>query len=73
VPAGFRVADPPPNRPLADAFGRVDGKLVGAMLLQADGLLSGLEVYRLEGADGDPFGLPAVETIEPAIWSNDPS
>jgi hypothetical protein len=71
VPAEFRVADPPQNRPLADATGRVDGKLVGVMLFQSGGLLSLLEVYRLEDVSDDPFGLPAVETIERMVWSDD--
>jgi len=35
VPAELRVADPPLNCPLADAFGCVDRKHVGVMLFQA--------------------------------------
>lgn len=73
VPPEFRVASPPQDRPLADAFGRVGGKLVGVMLFQSGGLLSLLEVYRLEDSSEEPFGLPAVETIEPAVWSNERS
>jgi hypothetical protein len=71
VPPDFRVVDPPPNRPLADATGRVNGKLVGVMLFQNCGLLSGLEVYRLEDFSDDPFGLPAVDTIERMVWSDE--
>lgn len=72
VPQEFRVADPPPNRPLADAVGRVNGNLVGVMLFQSGGLLSLLEVYRLEDVSDDPFGLPAVGTIERMVWSDEP-
>jgi hypothetical protein len=71
VPPEHRVIDPPQDRPLADAFGRVDGNLVGVMLFQNDGLLSCLEVYKLEDSSDDPFGLPGVETIEPAVWSKE--
>lgn len=70
VPSGYRVADPPQNRPLADGVGRVNGKLVGVMLFQSAGLLDSLEVYRLEDDSNDPFGLPAVETIERMVWSD---
>lgn len=72
VPLEFRVTDPPPNRPLADAIGRVNGKLVGVMLFQGGGLLSLLEVYRLEDVSDDPFGLPVVGTIERMVWSDEP-
>lgn len=70
VPHEFRVADPPEDRPLADATGRVDGKLVGVMLFQSRGLLSVLETYRLEDFSDDPFGLPPVDTIERLVWSD---
>ena len=60
VPSEFRVIGPSFDNPLADAFGRVDGKLVGVMLFQSDGLLSLLETYRLENVRDDPFGLPAI-------------
>lgn len=70
VPSEFRVVHPPPGGPLADAFGRVEGKLVGVMLFQDGGLLSLLEVYRLEDAGDNPFGLPGVESLEPVSWSN---
>ena len=72
VPPEFRVDVPPPDRPLADARGRVDGKLVGVMLFQDAGLLSLLEVYRVEDVSDDPFGLPAVATIERMVWSDAP-
>lgn len=71
VPPEFRVIDPPPNRPLADATGRVNGKLVGVMLFQSGGLLSLFEGYRLEDISDDPFGLPAVDSIEQLIWSKE--
>jgi hypothetical protein len=73
VPPECRVVDPPQNRPLADAIGRVNGKLVGVMLFQSEGLLDLLEVYRLEDDSDDPFGLPEVETIERMVWSDDSS
>jgi hypothetical protein len=41
------------------------------MLFQNCGLLSGLEVYRLEDFSDDPFGLPAVDTIERMVWSDE--
>jgi hypothetical protein len=68
VPAELRVADPPVNRPLADAFGRVDGKQVGVMLFQADGLLCLLEIYALDDFEDNAFGLPAATTLQPALW-----
>ena len=71
VPPEFRVADPPLNRPLANATGRVDGKIVGVMLFQGDGRLCLLEVYRLEDSSDDPFGLPRVDTIERMVWSDE--
>jgi hypothetical protein len=71
VPSEFRVASPCQERPLADAFGRVNGKLVGIMLFQTDGLLCLLETYRLEDFSDDPFGLPAIDTIQPCVWSNE--
>jgi hypothetical protein len=71
VPSELQVASPCPERPLADAFGRVNGKLVGIMLFQSGGLLCLLETYRLEDFSEDPFGLPAIDTIEPCVWSND--
>ena len=69
VPTQFRVADPPSERPLADAFGRVDGKLVGIMLFQNGGLLSLLETYPLDDFENEPFGLPAATTLEPVRWN----
>ena len=70
VPQEFRVPNPPEDRPLADATGRVSGKLVGVMLFQSLGLLSLLETYRLEDFSDDPFGLPPVDTIERVVWSD---
>jgi hypothetical protein len=64
VPAEFRVRNPPKDRLIADARGRTDGKVMGAMIFQDDGLLSLFEVYRLEDFSDSPFSLPAVETIE---------
>jgi hypothetical protein len=46
----------------------VNGKVVGAMIFQNGGLLSLLEVYRLEDISDDPFGLPPIETIERLVW-----
>lgn len=60
----FRVLNPPQDRPLADATGRVAGKLVGVMLFQSRGLLSLLETYRLEDDSDAPFDLPPISTIE---------
>lgn len=71
VPNEFRVPNPPPGRPLADATGRVGGKLVGVMLFQNGGLLSLLETYRLEDLSDDPFGLPPISTIERLAWSDE--
>jgi hypothetical protein len=71
VPPEFRVASPCPDRPLADATGRVNGKIVGIMLFQSGGLLCLLETYRLEDFSDDPFGLPAIETLQPIVWSNE--
>ena len=69
VPTQFRVADPPSDRPLADAFGRVDGKAVGVMLFHAGGLLCLLETYPLDDFADSAFDLPAPTTIEPAHWN----
>jgi hypothetical protein len=69
VPTEFRVADPPSDRPLADAFARVDGKLVRVMLFQAGGLLSLLESYPLDDFENNTFGLPATNTLERAVWN----
>jgi len=71
VPPEFRVTSPCPERPLADAMGRVNGKVVGIMLFHNGGLLCLLETYRLEDFSEDPFGLPAIDTLEPCSWSND--
>jgi hypothetical protein len=71
VPPEFRAENSCPERPLADAFGRVNGKLVGVMLFQSGGLLCLLETYRLEDFGDDPFGLPALDTIQPCVWSNE--
>jgi hypothetical protein len=38
------------------------------MIFQTQGLLTCLEVYRLEDVSVDPFGLPPVETIERLEW-----
>lgn len=70
VPSALRVENPPKERLIADATGRADGKVVGAMIFQDDGLLSLLEVYRLEDMSDSPFGLPAVESIERIDWSD---
>ena len=70
VPPEFRVMNPPPDRPLADATGRVANKLVGLMLFQNGGLLSLLETYRLEDVSDDPFGLPPIDTIERLVRSD---
>lgn len=72
VPSEFRVSNPPQCQPLADATGRVDGKVVGVMLFQSGGLLSLLETYRLEDISDDPFGLPPISTIERLVWSDKP-
>ena len=69
VPAQFRVAHPPSGRPLADAFGCVDGKLVGVMLFHTDGLLCLLETYPLDDFEDSAFDLPAPMTLEPARWN----
>jgi hypothetical protein len=71
VPQELRVDDPPPNRPLADASGRVNGKLVGIMLFQSGGLLTLLETYRLEDFSDNPFGLPSLDSIERMVWSDE--
>jgi len=71
VPPEFRVTNPPQGQPLADAMGRVGGKLVGVMLFQSGGLLSLLETYRLEDSSDDPFGLPPISTIERLVWSDE--
>ena len=59
VPTQFRVADPPSDRPLADAFGRVDGKAVGVMLFHAGGLLCLLETYPLDDFEDSALDMPA--------------
>jgi hypothetical protein len=51
-------------------MGRVNGKLVGIMLFQSGGLLCLLETYKLEDSSDDAFGLPAIDTIHPCVWSN---
>lgn len=71
VPPEFRVPNPPQGQPLADATGRVNGKVVGVMLFQSGGLLSLLESYRLEDISDDPFGLPSINTIERLVWSDE--
>jgi hypothetical protein len=70
VPPALRVQNPPTDRLIADATGRADGKVVGAMIFQDGGLLSLLEVYRQEDMSDSPFGLPAVESIERIDWSD---
>jgi hypothetical protein len=47
---------------LSDLVGEVDGKLVGVMLTQAGGRLSGLEIYAFGDAP-EPFGLPDPSTL----------
>lgn len=69
VPTEFRIENPPLDRPLVDAFARVDGKLVGVMLFQTGGLLSLLEIYPLDDFENSAFGLPAAATLEPAVWN----
>jgi hypothetical protein len=71
VPPEFRVENPRQDRPLADAFGLVNGKLIGVMLFQNGGLLCLLETYKLEDCSDDPFDLPAIDTIQPCIWSSE--
>jgi hypothetical protein len=68
APPDLRVSKPPRERLIADATGRVDGKLVGAMIRQDEGLLTVLEVYRLEDGSDKAFGLPPIETIEKLVW-----
>jgi hypothetical protein len=72
VPTEFRIADPPMDRPLADAFGRVDGKLVGVMLFEAGGLLCSLEIYALDDFEDNAFSLPDVTTLEHVQWNATP-
>lgn len=73
VPLEFRVDQPPVDRLIVDATGGVNGKVVGVMIFQSQGLLSLLEVYRLEDFSDDPFGLPSPETIEPLVWKDVPA
>ena len=73
VPTEFRVANPPSDRPLADAFGRVDGKLVGVMLFEESGLLCLLEVYALDKFECNEFSMPTAVSLEPAVWSPVPT
>lgn len=47
---------------ISDLIGEVDGKLVGVMLTQAGGRLSGLEIYAF-GEIPKPFGLPSPSTL----------
>lgn len=47
---------------LADFIGKVYGNLVGVMLTQAGGRLSGLEIYAF-GDIPEPFGLPDPSTL----------
>jgi hypothetical protein len=68
VPPDLRVSEPPTDRLLADATGRVDGKMVGAMIFQKGGLLTVLEIYRIEDVSDNAFGLPPIETIERLVW-----
>ena len=51
-----------PKKFVVDVLGGMEAFPIGAMLAQADGRLSYLEVYSLIGNEG-PFGLPAVETL----------
>ena len=69
IPPELRVADFPAERLVADATGKVGGKIVGAMVFQDQGLLTLLEVYRWEDLSEEPFGLPTVETIERLVWT----
>jgi hypothetical protein len=70
VPPDLHVPNAPAKRLIADATGRVDGKLVGAMIFQDGGLLTLLEIYRIEDVSENAFGLPSVETIERLVWEN---
>jgi hypothetical protein len=68
VPPDLDISNPPGERLIAEATGRVDGKLVGAMIFQNKGLLTRLEIYRLEDVTDHPFELPPIESIEPLVW-----
>lgn len=68
VPTEFRTANPPKERILVDATGRADGKLMGILVFQADGLLTLLEGYRLESVGDEPFNFPPLETVERTEW-----
>jgi hypothetical protein len=63
VPENSAVRTAAP-RILVDVLGDVEGKLVGVLVFQAQGMLTGLEVYDLAGFDGK-FGLPTIESIQP--------
>jgi hypothetical protein len=67
VPDGVARGEPRDN-PVGDAFGTVDGNLVGVMLFLSDGLLSSLEVYDLSEIE-HPYGLPDLSTLRPAAWN----
>jgi hypothetical protein len=49
---------------LVDVLGDVDGRMVGVLVFQVQGMLCELEVYDICGVDGK-FGLPAIESIHP--------
>jgi hypothetical protein len=70
IAAEFRVQPTPTARLIADALGRTDGKVVGAMIFQDQGLITLMEVYRLEDFSDQPFGLPSIDSIEPIVWEN---
>lgn len=72
VPPEMCVSAPPVDRLIADTTGRINGKMVGVMILQNQGLLCLLEVYRLEDVSDDPFGLPPIETIKRLTWNEAP-
>jgi hypothetical protein len=40
------------------------------MIFQDEGLLTLLEIYRLEDVSDNAFGLPPVETIEKLVWDS---
>ncbi|MGC2636699.1 MAG: hypothetical protein WA294_05950 [Acidobacteriaceae bacterium] len=69
MPAEFRVDQPPADRILVDVTGRSNGKLVGILVFHRAGLLRLLEIYRLEDLSEDPFGLPALDTVERTEWT----
>jgi hypothetical protein len=67
VPVGTTPAEIRDN-PIGDAFGNVDGNLVGVMILQRDGFMTCLEVYDLSEISR-PYGLPDFTSLQPAVWN----